>query len=45
METIKLVTGIGSPLVGRMVFANGREMAFETVEVKRNVECPVCGNL
>jgi molybdopterin/thiamine biosynthesis adenylyltransferase len=45
METVKLVTGIGKPLVGRMLFANGREMAFETVEVKRNVECPVCGNL
>jgi molybdopterin/thiamine biosynthesis adenylyltransferase len=44
METAKLVTGIGSPLVGRMLFANGREMAFETVEVKRNVECTVCGN-
>jgi len=45
METIKLVTGIGDPLVGRMLFVNGEEMVFETVEVKRNVECPVCGNL
>lgn len=45
METVKLVTGMGKPLVGRMVFANGEEMVFETVEVKRNIECPVCGNL
>jgi adenylyltransferase/sulfurtransferase len=45
METVKLVTGIGKPLVGRMLFANGEEMVFETVEVKRTVECPVCGNL
>ena len=45
METVKLITGIGKPLVGKMVFANGTEMVFETVEVKRNVECPVCGNL
>jgi molybdopterin/thiamine biosynthesis adenylyltransferase len=45
METVKLVTGIGKPLVGRMLFANGEEMVFETVEVKRNMECPVCGNL
>jgi molybdopterin/thiamine biosynthesis adenylyltransferase len=45
METVKLVTGIGKPLVGRMVFANGEEMVFETVEVKRNVQCTVCGNL
>lgn len=45
METVKLITGIGKPLVGRMLFANGEEMAFETVEVKRNLKCPVCGNL
>ena len=45
METVKLVTGMGKPLVGRMVFANGEEMMFETVEVKRNVEYLVCGNL
>jgi len=45
METVKLITRMGRPLVGRMLFANGEEMVFETVEVKRNVECPVCGNL
>lgn len=45
MEAIKLVTGIGRLLVGRMLFASGEEMAFETVEVKRNIKCPVCGGL
>jgi molybdopterin/thiamine biosynthesis adenylyltransferase len=45
METVKLITTIGKPLVGRMVFVDGEEMVFETVEVKRNVECSVCGNL
>lgn len=45
METVKLVTGIGKPLIGRMLFINGDEMIFETVEVKRNVKCPVCGSL
>jgi len=45
MEAIKLVTGIGRLLVGRMLFASGEEMAFETVEVKRNIRCPVCGGL
>ena len=43
METVKLVTKIGKPLVGRILFVNGEEMVFETVEVKRNVDCPVCG--
>jgi len=45
METVKLVTGVGKPLVGRMLFADGEEMVFETVEVKRTVGCPVCDNL
>jgi len=45
MEAVKLVTGIGKPLVGRMLFVNGEEMVFETVEVKRSMECPVCGSL
>jgi len=44
MEAIKLITGIGEPLVGRTLFLNGEEMLFETVEMKRNVNCPVCGN-
>ena len=45
MEAIKLITGIGEPLARRMLFLNGKEIAFETVEIKRNVKCPICGNL
>jgi len=45
MEAVKLITGIGEPLDGRMLFLNGKEMEFETVEMKRSVECPICGNL
>lgn len=43
MEAIKLITRIGEPLAGRMLFINGKEMAFETVEMKRSVNCPICG--
>ncbi len=42
MEAIKLITGIGKPLVGRMLFVDGEEMTFETTEVARNPNCPVC---
>lgn len=42
MEAIKLITGIGKPLTGRMLFGNGENMEFETVEVTRNSECQVC---
>ena len=45
METVKLITGIGEALVGRMLFLNGKEMEFETVEIKKSVKCPICGNL
>ncbi len=45
IETVKIVTGIGKPLVGRMLFVDGEEMEFETAVVKRNLKCPVCGRL
>ena len=44
MEVIKLIVGIGKPLIGRMLFLDGEEMAFETAEIRRNPGCPVCGN-
>ncbi|RLI12475.1 adenylyltransferase [Candidatus Bathyarchaeota archaeon] len=45
IETVKLITGFGEPLVGRMLFVDGREMAVEIVKMKRNANCPVCGSL
>ncbi|MEM2282133.1 MAG: HesA/MoeB/ThiF family protein [Candidatus Hadarchaeales archaeon] len=45
METIKLLTGIGKPLVGRMLIFDGRTMSFEELEVNRNPSCPVCSPL
>lgn len=43
METIKLITGIGEPLVGRVLFFDGLCMRFCEIEVRRNPTCPVCG--
>ncbi len=42
METIKLITGIGKPLVGRMLFFNGEDTTFDTIEIKRDPKCLVC---
>ena len=42
MEVIKHVTGIGRPLVGRMLFIDGEEMSFESVKIERKRDCPVC---
>jgi molybdopterin/thiamine biosynthesis adenylyltransferase len=45
MEVVKLLTGIGKPLVGRMLFLDGEGMSCEETEIKRNPDCPVCGSL
>ncbi len=42
IEAVKLVTGLGKPLVGRLLLINGEEMRFEIIEVKRNPNCPIC---
>jgi molybdopterin/thiamine biosynthesis adenylyltransferase len=43
METVKLITGMGSRLVGRLQMLDGRGMAWNEMRVKRNPNCPVCG--
>jgi molybdopterin/thiamine biosynthesis adenylyltransferase len=43
METVKLITGIGSRLVGRLQMLDGRGMAWNEMRVKRNPSCSVCG--
>ena len=43
IEVIKLITRIGEPLSGRMLFIDGKEMAIEIARIERNVNCPVCG--
>ncbi len=43
METIKLITGIGSRLTGRLQMLDGRGMEWTEVRLQRNAACPVCG--
>jgi sulfur-carrier protein adenylyltransferase/sulfurtransferase len=42
-EAIKLITGIGDPLVGRLLIFDALEMDFQTVKIRWDPECPVCG--
>jgi adenylyltransferase/sulfurtransferase len=42
-ETIKLITGIGESLVGRLLLIDGLRMRFRTIDVARDPECPACG--
>ena len=45
MEAIKLIAGLGEPLLGRMVRVDLRDMTFHTFEIQRNPDCEVCGHL
>jgi adenylyltransferase/sulfurtransferase len=43
-ETIKLITGVGTPLYGQLLLYNALEMNFETIFIQKQPNCPVCGN-
>lgn len=45
LEAIKIITGYGEPAIGKLIIVKGRKGEFETISVKRNPECPVCGHL
>jgi adenylyltransferase/sulfurtransferase len=44
METIKLILGIGEPLNGRLLLFDALTMEFRQVRIKRDPNCPVCGD-
>ena len=43
LEAVKVVTGYGEPLVGKLLLINGKYMDFTTISISRNPDCPVCG--
>ena len=43
-EAIKLLTGIGQPLIGRLLLYDALMMRFRQVVLQRDPECPVCGD-
>jgi sulfur-carrier protein adenylyltransferase/sulfurtransferase len=42
-EAIKLITGIGEPLVGRLTVYDALEMTYRTIKVRKDPECVLCG--
>jgi adenylyltransferase/sulfurtransferase len=42
-ETIKLILGIGEPLIGRLLLVDALGMSFRTLKLRKNSDCPVCG--
>jgi sulfur-carrier protein adenylyltransferase/sulfurtransferase len=43
LEAIKLLTGIGSPLIGKLLHVDTLTMRFRTFNLRRDPDCPVCG--
>jgi sulfur-carrier protein adenylyltransferase/sulfurtransferase len=42
-EAIKVIAGIGEPMVGRLMVYDALDMTFRSVKVRKDPECPVCG--
>jgi molybdopterin/thiamine biosynthesis adenylyltransferase len=43
-EALKLISGAGRPLTGRLLMLDGRAMEFTEVRISRHAACPVCGS-
>jgi sulfur-carrier protein adenylyltransferase/sulfurtransferase len=43
-ETVKLILGIGEPLVGRLLLYDALGMRFRELKLRKNPECPICGD-
>jgi len=43
LEAIKLLLGIGEPLIGRLLSFDALDESFRTFKVRRDPECPACG--
>ncbi|MFZ2276713.1 MAG: molybdopterin-synthase adenylyltransferase MoeB [Prosthecobacter sp.] len=44
LEAIKLITGIGQPLLGKLMHVDTLSMRFRTLTLRRDPGCPVCGD-
>jgi molybdopterin/thiamine biosynthesis adenylyltransferase/rhodanese-related sulfurtransferase len=44
IETIKLIIGIGEPLIGRLLHFDALKVQFRELKLRRDAQCPVCGD-
>jgi sulfur-carrier protein adenylyltransferase/sulfurtransferase len=42
-EALKVILGIGEPLIGKLLLYNALDMSFDFVKLKKNPNCRVCG--
>jgi len=43
LETIKLITGKGRPLIGRLLLFDALNLKFRELKLRKSPDCPVCG--
>ena len=43
-EVIKMILGIGEPMIGRLLFVDALSMKFREWKIHRDPDCPVCGD-
>jgi molybdopterin/thiamine biosynthesis adenylyltransferase len=44
MEVIKVLAGLGEPLIGKILVCDLAEMSFRKINLRRNTNCTVCGS-
>jgi molybdopterin/thiamine biosynthesis adenylyltransferase/rhodanese-related sulfurtransferase len=42
-EVLKLILGIGDPLIGRLLTYDARDLSFRELRIRRDPTCPMCG--
>ena len=42
-EAIKLILGIGEPLIGRLLLYDALKMKFRELKLRKDPKCPICG--
>ena len=43
-EAIKVITGVGEPMIGSLMIYDALEMSFRKIKVRKDPNCPLCGN-
>ena len=43
LEAIKMIAGIGEPLIGRLLLLDGMTMEWNSMNLRKNPSCPTCG--
>ena len=43
-EALKILSGMGSHMAGRLLMLDGRELAWTDIRMQRNPDCPVCAS-